>query len=248
MRGYPGGKGNSFRHIVNQMPPHATYVELFAGMAAVLRNKRPAMRSIAIDVDPAVLATLAQSVPPGTELELADAIAWLDEHGHALGPDTLIYADPPYIRETRSSGRKIYAHEFDTVEEHRALLERLASMGCMVAITGYRHPLYDSMLAGWRLVTFTAQSHGGQRTECLWTNYPQPTELHDYRYLGANFRERERIKRKKLRWVAKLRRMNPLERWALLDAINEAWPGQQPPETAMPAITNKSDDGHQLRN
>ena len=32
-------------------------------------------------------------------------------------------------------------------------------------------------------------------TEYLWCNYPAPMALHDYRYLGKDFRERERIKR-----------------------------------------------------
>jgi hypothetical protein len=51
-------------------------------------------------------------------------------------------------------------------------------------------------------------------------NYPTPVALHDYRYLGDNFRERERIKRKANRWVAKLQNMPVLERQALLSAID----------------------------
>jgi DNA adenine methylase len=31
--------------------------------------------------------------------------------------------------------------------------------------------------------------------------------LHDYRYLGEDFRERERIKRKKQRWTDRLERL-----------------------------------------
>ncbi len=38
--------------------------------------------------------------------------------------------------------------------------------------------------------------------------------LHDYRYLGEDFRERERIKRKKQRWVNRLQTMPVLERQA----------------------------------
>ena len=50
-------------------------------------------------------------------------------------------------------------------------------------------------------------------------NYSMPVELHDYRHPGNNFRERERIKLKSRRWVAKLRSMPVLERQALLSAI-----------------------------
>lgn len=53
----------------------------------------------------------------------------------------------------------------------------------------------------------------------VWMNFPEQVALHDYRYLGTNFRERERIKRKKSRWVNRLVRTNLLERQALLSAI-----------------------------
>ena len=52
-------------------------------------------------------------------------------------------------------------------------------------------------------------------------NYPEPFELHDYSYLGDNFRERERIKRKKDRWVLRLEQMPTLERFAILSIIEE---------------------------
>jgi hypothetical protein len=55
--------------------------------------------------------------------------------------------------------------------------------------------------------------------EWVWMNYPPPVELHDYRYLGATFRERERVKRKSKRWTARLKSMPVLERQALLFAI-----------------------------
>jgi hypothetical protein len=52
-------------------------------------------------------------------------------------------------------------------------------------------------------------------------NYKAPVELHDYRYLGNNFRERERIKRIKTRWLARLDQMDDLERYAMLSTIAE---------------------------
>ena len=51
--------------------------------------------------------------------------------------------------------------------------------------------------------------------------FPAPGEVHDYQFLGETFRERERIKRKKARWAARLERMPGLERQALLMAIQE---------------------------
>ena len=52
-------------------------------------------------------------------------------------------------------------------------------------------------------------------------NYPEPFELHDYSYLGENFRERERIKRKKDRWRLKLQSMPALERFAILSVLQD---------------------------
>jgi hypothetical protein len=50
-------------------------------------------------------------------------------------------------------------------------------------------------------------------------NYPPPSQLHDYRFLGDNFRQRERLKKKKENWVSRLKSMPVLERQALLFAI-----------------------------
>jgi DNA adenine methylase len=63
------------------------------------------------------------------------------------GPRTLIYADPPYISESRSTPR-VYRHEM-TVVEHEQLLQRLSSCEAMVVISGYSHPLYETILHDW---------------------------------------------------------------------------------------------------
>jgi DNA adenine methylase len=51
-------------------------------------------------------------------------------------------------------------------------------------------------------------------------NYPLFVELHVYRYLGDDFRERERITKITNNWVAKLKKKPVLERNALLSAMN----------------------------
>jgi hypothetical protein len=63
---------------------------------------------------------------------------------------------------------------------------------------------------------------GTLATEYLWMNYPEPDSLHDYSYLGDNYRERERIKRKKTRWVNRLKKLDRLERKAILWAVKDA--------------------------
>jgi DNA adenine methylase len=61
--------------------------------------------------------------------------------------------------------------------------------------------------------------------ELLWCNFPEPVELHDYRYLGRDFRERERIARRRRRWLARLAKMPVLERQALVSALLAMGPG-----------------------
>ena len=131
--------------------------------------------------------------------------------------DELVYCDPPYMMETRT--RPLYKFEMST-QRHLELLNLCWNLPCKVMISGYWTRLYSEVLRKWNSVTFEAMTRGGHTaTEYLWFNFPAPVALHDYRYLGANFRERERIKRKKLRWVNRLKRMPTLEKQCLLDAI-----------------------------
>jgi site-specific DNA-adenine methylase len=216
---YPGGKNGSgvYQAIINLMPPHLTYIEPFLGSGAIMRLKKPAWSSIGIDIDAAVIKRFTVPIP---ELELIqeDALDWLSNYQFLTR--TLIYLDPPYLMETRSSKRPIYDHEFYTLEQHTKLLELIQRLPCMVMISGYWSVLYSTELIAWRSASFQAQTRGGHSaTEWVWMNYPSPLELHDYRYLGSDFRERERIKRKQARWKNRLATMPDLERHALLSVI-----------------------------
>jgi len=171
---------------------------------------------------------------PGDEMLAAsvenDGVTWAFACGDALAflerlecrGDEFVYLDPPYLIETRRNGKRIYRHEM-SFDDHVRLLEIIRGLDCMVAISGYWSGLYADMLHDWRMDSWTARTRQGVTTERLWMNYPEPTRLHDYRYLGDTYRERDRIKRKKARWVAKLQRMQPRERYALLAALEEAF-------------------------
>jgi len=218
---YPGGKGGAgvAQWIINQMPPHSTYVEAFAGGAAVLRAKKPARSSIVIDADEHVCTALADVAGHGVTVVCGDAISWLESN--PLPADALVYCDPPYLRSSRRSARDLYKFEMTDLE-HRRLLRCLLALKCFVLVSGYWSSLYVEMLAAWRTSTFQTRTRGGgMATEWLWMNYPEPIELHDYRYLGANFRERERIKRKRNRWLSRLASMPPIERYAMMSALGE---------------------------
>lgn len=153
----------------------------------------------------------------------ADALAFL--RSYPFQGDEFVYCDPPYLMATRRQHRPIYRCELSEAD-HVALLACLLSLPCKVMLSGYYSDLYADALKGWHTHTFEAVTRGGSMaTEWLWMNYARPVALHQYDYLGAGFRERERIKRKKTRWVERLRRMPALEKQAILAAIEEAGVG-----------------------
>lgn len=184
-------------------------------------NKKPAACSIGIDSDAAVIRSWENDLRiPGGIYQNGEAISFLKRYKWRGGE--FVYADPPYLMSTRRSKQPIYAHEFGTEKQHAKLLDVLLSLPCMVAISGYWSQLYEDKLKGWRSISFLTGTQGGTvATEWLWMNYPEPTELHDYRYLGKNFREREKINRQRKRWRARLQKMSQLQRYALLSSIAE---------------------------
>jgi hypothetical protein len=122
---------------------------------------------------------------------------------------------------TRRQQRQIYRYEL-SVRDHNRLLDIIKSLNCMVMLSGYWSEMYSDALQGWRTDTFTTRTRGGSLAEeWIWMNFPEPLELHDYRYLGEDFRERERIKRKVARWKNRLINMNALEKHAIMAAIAE---------------------------
>lgn len=150
-----------------------------------------------------------------------DAVDFLKSY--PFHEDVFIYCDPPYLMSTRSTQRPLYAYEYCD-RDHERLLDCIKRLPCKVAISGYWSELYADQLADWDSISFMVQTRGGTMAEeWLWMNYPKPSKLHDYQYLGDNYRQRERIKRKKNRWISRLQRMSVLERRAILWAIRDAY-------------------------
>ncbi len=86
------------------------------------------------------------------------------------GPQVLIYADPPYLRQTRTASGDAYNHEM-TDADHVALLLALKEHKGMVLLSGYDSGLYRDMLPGWTCKQAnTTAERGAKRTECLWIN------------------------------------------------------------------------------
>lgn len=214
---YPGGKAGAgvYQAIINQIPPHDVYIEPFLGGGAVMLNKAPApAASFGVDKSRSVISSFPRR--PHVSLICGDGRRFLETH--SFKGRVFVYCDPPYVRSSRRSARDLYEYEM-TDDDHVSLLTVLQGLSCNVAISGYHSEIYMDMLADWRLVTFTAQTRRGPATEYLWMNYPEPVALHDYRYLGADYRDRERIKRKAERWADRFENLPEIERRGILSAI-----------------------------
>lgn len=87
--------------------------------------------------------------------------------------NVLIYADPPYLLDTR--GGKQYRHEM-TEQDHLDLLEALLQHKGTVILSGYPHEMYDRELKGWnKIARKSYNQNSDQRTEVLWCNFEIPT-------------------------------------------------------------------------
>ena len=237
---YPGSKAQAgvFHRIIGQMPPHSVYVEPFCGSAQVFHRKRRAESSILIDLVPGVIARV--SAEAGVQAIVANALQALPVLIPTLPADAMIYCDPPYLLSTRSN-RVYYDHELSDAQ-HALLLTLLQAAKCRVLVSGYPSELYGAALRTWRCMSYRTRTRGRTVTECLWANYPEPDELHDWRYTGATFRQRLCLKRLVSRWLAKLDAMPPRKRGYVLAAIaqRQFWRGgpiSQRPDRRAPRLS-----------
>lgn len=222
---YPGGKSGSgaYQTIINNIPPHDIYIEPFLGGGAIMRIKKPApVMSFGIDADEEAINNFVFPWSAPHELIIGSAFDWLPLF--CCKPNqgrTMVYIDPPYLKSVRRSARDIYRFELDD-SQHEQLLDICLSLNCLVMLSGYDSDMYNRRLSNWRRAEFDAITRAGTvAREVLWMNYPAPNELHDYRFVGENYRERERIKKMVKRWKNRLSKMDVLQRAALLQALEK---------------------------
>jgi len=245
---YFGGKSGDghYQQIINLIPPHDTYIELFGGKIGIFRKKKPARKTFIIEKDRALTpfykkqgfeiydSALNQDLEDfyarlvmganGCFCLIGDAFCILqdlfEEIDHA---SVFIYADPPYPLHSREDLTPVYRYILND-NEHRQLANLLYSFRrAKVALSTYPNDIYPDVLWGysedWEMEEIKAPTRHGMVTEQLWMNYKRPTELHDYRYLGADYREREDIQRKQKRWLRKFSEMPILEQNAMVQKL-----------------------------
>lgn len=103
------------------------------------------------------------------QIENQNALDLIRKFNH---DNVLIYADPPYLLETRKG--KQYRYEM-TEQDHLDLLNALKQHKGSVIISGYPSEMYDRELHGWSVIHRKSYNQNlDQRTEVLWCNFEIP--------------------------------------------------------------------------
>ena len=132
---YLGSKAASgvYQKIIAEMPPHDTYIETHLGGGAIMLRKPPARHNIGIDKDEEALTNFMEREGygqiPNLQLVNRDAVDVLERfflYPPAAGNRVLLYVDPPYLHETRTSNAR-YRCEYQ-VADHVRLLTCLKSL------------------------------------------------------------------------------------------------------------------------
>lgn len=102
----------------------------------------------------------------GVQIECMPAVELIKRFNYS---NVLIYADPPYMLETRHG--KQYRCEMSD-EDHEELLEVLMDHRGPVLISGYDSPLYNDRLKDWYREEAVSYSQvASRKTEVLWMNF-----------------------------------------------------------------------------
>lgn len=224
---YFGGKGSdgTFQQIINCFRPHRRYIEPFAGNATIARQKSPADEmNVLNDVNKLVSERLDEAFQNTEKFTVKnfDALEMLkfELNYKLICPyRTLIYCDPPYPPVTRKSSKR-YKDEM-TEQQHVALLELLLKFECDIVISTRPNELYAEMLKSWPRKEFQSRQRIGSATEWVFMNYDTIDELHEYTYLGNDFRERQLIKKKVSRWTGNFKELPVLQQKMMLAELTK---------------------------
>lgn len=228
--GCKGGNG-VYQQIISIIPPHNILVVPFLGHCGIVRNISPTNILIAVDASAKVIDAWKKyliknliyeykdndknilikteiskgNLPSIIHLYNDDALTFLKNKLPFLvskyNDNPVIYLDPPYPIFSRKSTAKLYDFEM-TNFQHQNLLSIIMKMKYLILISSYDNKMYNDSLPNWSKLNFSVGTRNGKAIETVYYNYSLSNGLlHDYRYLGNNFKDRERIRLKIDRWV-----------------------------------------------
>lgn len=217
---YNGGKaGNgTYQQIISHIPKCDIFIDAMVGNGGIFTNMQLPGVTVINDIDRSVIDGYKLIVNDGLIVFNLDYKSLVATLPNTAGIKRFFYFDPPYLKETRRNSKDLYAFEWNT-QDHIEFLELAINIRDSVMISHYPCELYDKMLKGWHTHDFLSMTRRGLATERIYMNYPKPYVLQDFRYLGSDYRERQRIKRKTSRWLNKLEAMPEDERTAILSSM-----------------------------
>ncbi|QKJ28446.1 hypothetical protein HQ865_01275 [Mucilaginibacter mali] len=227
---YFGGKNGpgTMQTQINHIPPCDVLISLCLGNDGMIANIHPAQLTILNDIDPQVIAAWQPWVAAHPQagcyrlynMDAVDLLRSVIAEKYDT-PATVIYIDPPYLKSTRRSQRDVYRFEMSEAQ-HIALIEAaLALKHARIIFAHYPCALYDRMLTGWNTTDYDSQTRKGKARERLYYNYPLTGKLHDYNFIGENFRSRERKTRIVKNMLAKINRLEPDLRNRILTELQQ---------------------------
>lgn len=217
MGGYPGNKdfSNVIHFLVNRLPKSKRYFSLFYGAGGLEQSiyTRDA-KFICAEINP---DNKKFENSPLATIEYSDYKDLIEDN--VFTSEDFVFADPPYIFSTRSTGKKYYKYEF-TIPEHIEFLNYMISLPCKIMITHPEHDLYNKMLLGWRREDLNYMTRNGWFKDSIWMNYdPGAIELLNYECLGRDFTDRQRIKRQRKNVIQKFKAFDPHIRNAIVKEL-----------------------------
>ena len=225
---YNGGKaGNgTYQKIINHIPKCDVFVDAMVGNGGIFLNLNLPQITVINDIDTSVIDKYNKVLidkhnyeghNKNIIVENIDYRSLIDKYDDVRSK-VCFYFDPPYLMETRKSNKKLYTFDWE-LKHHENFLLRAVTVKSNVIISHYPCDLYDKYLNGWYMHDFQSMTRNGLRTERIYMNYPKPYILQDYRYLGSDYRDRQRIKRKINRFISKLDGLPTEERTGILSAV-----------------------------
>ena len=227
---YPGSKNaNGLKQfIINRIPEYSYFYELFAGSARISRELAQLVPKVhsAFELDVNTCSQL-EEIERNTPNFIIFNLCGLSKLNRILATKSrdsekkiFIYLDPPYLKTSIRSRRNLYTYSWEE-QQHIDFLEYVCRhREKNIMISHYDCELYNHYLATWKKESIQVMSNGGVATETIYMNYdPNKSMLATTHYLGENFTDRQRIKRRKESYLSKFKKMSLHERQAILQHI-----------------------------
>lgn len=217
---YLGSKGAQcvYKTIIAAMPPHDHYYEPFLGTGQVMRHKWPVMVNRGWDMSESAVKRFQATSEAHHIGEVGDGFKAIESARNSVF-DILLYLDPPYPLETRTSAAR-YDYDWPDTMHHK-LMDAIKDHDAKIMLSTYPNKIYEKALTGWRYIDFPAPTRGSWRTERLYMNFPEG-QLFSAAFAGHNKDHRQRVKRKVATAVKNYKNATEGERMAILGALINA--------------------------